>query len=65
MKLAGSISHEVDLDVRILAGLANKDPNIAGMKLSRFDRVLGLNRERIDRVYRGLDSSQVRRAPED
>ena len=23
------------------------------MKLSRFDRVLGLNRERIDRVYRG------------
>jgi hypothetical protein len=23
------------------------------MKLSRFDRVLGLNRERLDRVYRG------------
>jgi hypothetical protein len=23
------------------------------MKLSRFDRVLGLNRERIDRIYRG------------
>jgi len=24
------------------------------MKLSRFDRVLGLNRERIERVYRGV-----------
>jgi hypothetical protein len=23
------------------------------MKLSRFDRVLGLNRERIERIYRG------------
>jgi len=24
------------------------------MKLSRFDRVLGLNRDRIERVYRGI-----------
>jgi hypothetical protein len=29
------------------------------MKLSRFDRVLGLNRERIDRVYRGRVAEPV------
>ena len=59
-KLLQSISREVDLDVEILEGLANKDPSIDGMKLSRFDRVLGLNRERIDRIYRGFDAARVR-----
>jgi hypothetical protein len=39
--------------VRILEGLADKSTAIDGMKLSRFDRVLGLNRERIERIYRG------------
>ena len=58
--LLQSISREVDLDVEILESLANKDPGIEGMKLSRFDRVLGLNRERIDRIYRGLDAARVR-----
>jgi hypothetical protein len=29
------------------------------MKLSRFDKVLGLNRERIERVYRGRNGSAV------
>ena len=38
---------------RILESLADKSPGIEGMKLSRFDKVLGLNRERIERVYRG------------
>jgi hypothetical protein len=33
--------------------LADKNPDIDGMKLSRFDRVLGLNRERIEAIYRG------------
>lgn len=47
------LDYEIRLDVRILEGLADKDPAIEGMKLSRFDRVLGLNRERIERVYRG------------
>jgi hypothetical protein len=31
----------------------DKNPNIEGMILSRFDKVLGLNRERIQRIYRG------------
>jgi phenylpropionate dioxygenase-like ring-hydroxylating dioxygenase large terminal subunit len=47
------LSHEIDLDVDILDNLADKNPAIDGMKLSRFDRILGLNRERIQKVYRG------------
>jgi phenylpropionate dioxygenase-like ring-hydroxylating dioxygenase large terminal subunit len=47
------LDHEIDLDVGILEGLADKSTSIDGMKLSRFDKVLGLNRERIERVYRG------------
>ena len=50
--LRKNIDYEIGLDVGILAGLADKRANIEGMKLSRFDRVLGLNRERIERVYR-------------
>ena len=44
--------YEVLLDQRLLEGLADRDPSIQGMKLSRFDKVLALNRERIERVYR-------------
>ena len=51
--LMRKLDHEIRLDVRILEGLADKNPAIDGMKLSRFDKVLGLNRERIERVYRG------------
>jgi hypothetical protein len=51
--LRSRIDHEIGLDVRVLEGLADKNPSIEGMKLSRFDRVLGLNRERIERIYRG------------
>ncbi len=54
--------HEVWLDTQILAGLADKSPNIDGMKLSRFDRVLGLNRERIERIYRGERGTRLRLA---
>ena len=48
------------LDVRILEGLADKNPSIEGMKLSRFDRVLGLNRERIESIYRGNGAVRLR-----
>jgi phenylpropionate dioxygenase-like ring-hydroxylating dioxygenase large terminal subunit len=50
--LLNQLDRELKLDVEILAGLADKNPHVEGMKLSRFDRVLGLNRERIDRLYR-------------
>lgn len=48
------LDQELQLDVNILKGLASYDPSIDGMKLSRFDKVLGLNRERINRIYRGI-----------
>jgi phenylpropionate dioxygenase-like ring-hydroxylating dioxygenase large terminal subunit len=47
------LDYEIRLDVRILEGLADQRADLDGMKLSRFDKVLGLNRERIERVYRG------------
>jgi phenylpropionate dioxygenase-like ring-hydroxylating dioxygenase large terminal subunit len=50
------LDHEIQLDRRILENLAEQDPGIDGLKLSRFDRVLGLNRERIERIYRGRNS---------
>jgi hypothetical protein len=33
--------------------LADRSVGIDGMKLSRFDKVLGLTRERTVRIYRG------------
>jgi phenylpropionate dioxygenase-like ring-hydroxylating dioxygenase large terminal subunit len=47
------LDHEIQLDVRILENLVDYDTSIEGMKLSRFDKVLGLNRERIARIYQG------------
>ena len=51
--MRSQLSYEIDLDVKVLEGLADKSTSIEGMKLSRFDKVLGLNRERIERIYRG------------
>jgi phenylpropionate dioxygenase-like ring-hydroxylating dioxygenase large terminal subunit len=51
-----NLDKEIQLDVRILENLVDKNPTIDGMKLSRFDKVLGLNRERIERIYRGKTS---------
>ena len=47
------IRQALDEDAFILDNLADKSPDLAGMKLSRFDKVLGLNRDRIERIYRG------------
>jgi vanillate O-demethylase monooxygenase subunit len=44
---------EIVCDVKMLTSLADKSPHLEGMKLSRFDRVLGLNRDRIQSIYRG------------
>jgi phenylpropionate dioxygenase-like ring-hydroxylating dioxygenase large terminal subunit len=57
--LVKSLSYEIDLDVNILENLADKSPQLEGMKLSRFDRALGLNRERIERVYRGKKDAPI------
>jgi nitrite reductase/ring-hydroxylating ferredoxin subunit len=44
---------EIRRDMALLSNLADQSPGLEGMKLSRFDRILGLTRERIDRIYRG------------
>ncbi len=50
------LDKEIRLDMDILHGLASYKTGIEGLKLSRFDRVLGLNRERIERIYRGISA---------
>lgn len=46
-------NRELRRDVDLLRHLASRDVSVEGMKLSRFDKVLWLQRERIDRIYRG------------
>jgi len=46
--------HEVELDCVKLRNLADKRPDLDGLHLSRFDRLLILNRDRINRIYRGI-----------
>ena len=48
------IDREVRQDIAMLEHMASKEVSIEGLKLSRFDKVLGLTRERIDRLYRGI-----------
>lgn len=45
---------EIDQDVTVLSKLADSRADLEGLKLSRFDHVMGLNRARIDRIYRGV-----------
>ncbi|MFO0946854.1 MAG: Rieske 2Fe-2S domain-containing protein [Planctomycetota bacterium] len=61
--LAKLVDIEVQCDVRMLESLADKNPSIEGMKLSRFDKVLGLQRDRIEKIYRGSDTNGHPRAP--
>jgi hypothetical protein len=41
----------VEEDAFLLENLADKSPSLEGMKLSRFDAILGLTRERLQRIY--------------
>jgi phenylpropionate dioxygenase-like ring-hydroxylating dioxygenase large terminal subunit len=54
------IDEEIRADVAMLRHLADYDAGIDGMKLSRFDRVLGLTRERIRSIYRGRSKLSLR-----
>ena len=40
-------------DALIVENLADKSTGIEGMKLGRFDQVLGMTRQRIQSIYRG------------
>ena len=53
------IDREVRADVSMLHHMAEYDTSIEGLKLSRFDKVLGLTRERIARIYRGAPAGRV------
>ncbi|MBI1314038.1 Rieske 2Fe-2S domain-containing protein [bacterium] len=46
------VRFEIRQDMRMIEQLADTRTEMEGMKLSRFDRTLGLHRERISRVYR-------------
>lgn len=48
------VDREIRQDIAMLKHMGSLDTGIEGLKLSRFDKVLGLTRERINRVYRGL-----------
>ena len=48
------IDREIRADVTMLHHMADFGTGIEGLKLSRFDKVLGLTRERIARIYRGI-----------
>jgi vanillate O-demethylase monooxygenase subunit len=50
---------EVDLDVEMIEGLADKRTSLRGRKLSRFDTALGRARQRIERIYRGASEGPV------
>lgn len=50
------VALEIRLDVNALTNLADKRTGLRGMKLSRFDKVLGEHRRRIDSEYRGRAS---------
>ncbi len=50
---------EIRADAKLLANLADHSPGMEGMKLSRFDKILGLTRERIQRIYRGQSDGRA------
>jgi phenylpropionate dioxygenase-like ring-hydroxylating dioxygenase large terminal subunit len=53
------LEKEIQADVSMLYHMADYDTGIEGLKLSRFDKVLGLTRERINRTYRGVTTRRV------
>jgi hypothetical protein len=56
------LDREIRSDVSMLYHLADYSTDIEGLKLSRFDKVLGLTRERINRIYRGEEVGRLRLA---
>ncbi len=53
------LNKEIQADVSMLYHMADYDIGLEGLKLSRFDKVLGLNRDRINRIYRGVPEGRV------
>ena len=53
------IDREILADVSMLYHMSDYSTSIDGLKLSRFDKVLGLTRERINTIYRGTPAGRV------
>jgi phenylpropionate dioxygenase-like ring-hydroxylating dioxygenase large terminal subunit len=51
--LRQGVAQTVAEDVWLLENLADQTPEMEGMKLSRFDRILGMTREKLRRIYLG------------
>lgn len=49
----------VEEDARLLENLADQSISLEGMKLSRFDSILGLTRERLQRIYCGTPDGRT------
>jgi phenylpropionate dioxygenase-like ring-hydroxylating dioxygenase large terminal subunit len=49
---------EIDHDIVAMEKLADIRPGLEGLKLSRFDQVMGLNRARINKIYRGVETEK-------
>lgn len=52
-------NREIEQDIAIVENLADKRVTIDGMKLNRFDRVLGMTRDRIATIYRGESVGRI------
>jgi vanillate O-demethylase monooxygenase subunit len=57
-------NYEIGQDIRVIQGLADQSTDLEGAKLSRFDKALIVNRQHINRIYRGLNSDMTKVAPE-
>ena len=53
-------SDEIEYDCQMLKRLADSSPDLVGLKLSRFDKLLQINRDRIQRIYRGITLPPMR-----
>lgn len=53
------VRFEIAQDARMIDQLADTNIEIEGMKLSRFDRTLGLHRERIEKIYRASAATET------
>ena len=47
---------EIELDSQILKSLASKETSLKGTKLTKFDKALQQNRNRIDKIYKNLEN---------
>jgi len=47
------IRETIEEDLFLVENLADKSTSMEGMKLGRFDSILGLTRERLARIYDG------------